>query len=181
MVTQGTNEGGSNMNRSRGANGSRNNSYGRPVKSGRAEGGYENRGADRCSPQSSRYAKSENAGNGQPRYGRGDNNRTNKSYDKNRGYNSSPKFAGKDDDDEDNSRRSKPSRPKESKSGVAMPDKNKVQLRLEKEQKSMKKKQQNKKKESNRPQPRVKRANNINYTKNYANGVYDDYEDYYDD
>ena len=53
-------------------------------------------------------------------------------------------------------------------------------LRIEKEQKTMKKKQQNKKKESNRPQPKVKRANNVNYTRNYANGDYDDYEDYYD-
>ena len=54
-------------------------------------------------------------------------------------------------------------------------------LRLEKEQKSMKKKQQTKKKESNRPQPKVKRANNVNYTRSYANGDYDDYDDYYDD
>lgn len=180
MVTQGTNEGGSNTNRNRGANGPASSNYGRTAKSGRPEGGYENRGADRRSPQGARYGKPGSAGNGQPRYGRDENNRTNKPYDKSRGYNGSPKFAGKDDDDEDSSRRSKPSRPKESKSGVAVPDKSKVQLRLEKEQKSMKKKQQNKKKESSRPQPRIKRANNINYTKNYANGAYDEYEDYYD-
>jgi hypothetical protein len=53
-------------------------------------------------------------------------------------------------------------------------------LRLEREQKSIKKKQ-NKKKESNRPQQRVKRANNINYTKSYANGDFDDMFDDYDD
>ena len=52
-------------------------------------------------------------------------------------------------------------------------------LRLEKEQKTMLKKQ-NKKKETSRPQPKQKRSNNVNYTKNYNNGAYDDYEDFYD-
>ena len=91
-------------------------------------------------------------------------------------YNDSPRFSGKDEEDEDKGRRSKPSRPKESKSGISIPDKDKAMLRLEKEQKSIKKKQQNKKKESNRPQPKVKRANNINYIRSYANGDYDDFD-----
>lgn len=115
-----------------------------------------------------------------PDGGRPDGGYAKKPYDKNRTYNSAPKFPNKDEDEEDNSRRSKSFRPKENKPSVSIPDKNKVQIRIEKEQKSMMKKQQNKKKESNRPQPKVKRANNVNYTKNYANGDYDDYEDYYD-
>lgn len=98
----------------------------------------------------------------------------------NRNYGASPKFPKKDEDEEDRGRRSKPSRPKENKPTVSIPDKNKVQMRLEKEQKSVKKKQNNKKRESNRPQPRQKRSSNINYTKNYANGAYDDYDDFDD-
>lgn len=186
MVTQGTNEGGSNMNRNRSGNGQRGNYAGRPVRNGERdsrkdnEGRYENRGGDRRNDRAPRYSRPENSGNnGQNRYGKGEGTRPNKPYDRNHGYISSPRFAGKDDDEEDNSRRSRPSRPKENRSSVTIPDKNKVMLRLEKEQKSMKKKQ-SKKKESSRPQPRVKRANNVNYTKNYANGDYDEYEDYYD-
>ena len=63
----------------------------------------------------------------------------------NRNYGGAPKFPKKDEDEEDRGRRSKPSRPKESKPTIAIPDKNKVQMRLEKEQKSVKKKQNNKK------------------------------------
>lgn len=95
----------------------------------------------------------------------------------NRSYSSRYNSRDKDEDEDDVKRRSKPSRPKDNKSSVAVPDKNKAMLRLEKEQKSMKKKQ-SKKKESSRPQPKVKRANNINYTRSYANGDYDDYDDY---
>ncbi|MDE6025887.1 MAG: hypothetical protein K2G45_10590 [Lachnospiraceae bacterium] len=92
-----------------------------------------------------------------------------------------PRYSGKDEDDDenDNIRRSRPSKPKENKTGVTLPDKNKTMLRLEKEQKSIRKKQ-SRKKESSRPQPKVKRANNVNYTRSYANGDYDDYEEFYD-
>lgn len=86
----------------------------------------------------------------------------------------------KDDDDRESARRSRPVRPKENKPAVSQPDKTKTQLRLEKEQKTIKKKKDysTKKKESSRPQPKVKRANNINYTREYMNGAFDDYEDY---
>lgn len=185
MFTQGTNERGSNTNKSRnvrtqkdGYTGRRN-EYGHRTEGTRGEGQEErfNRG-DRPN-NGNRYSKSGQS-NGSARYGKNDNNRYGKSdySDKNKGYN--PRFAGKDEDEEDNSRRSKPSRPKESKSGVSIPDKNKTMLRLEKEQKTMLKKQQSKKKESSRPQPKQKRSNNVNYTKNYANGDYDDYEEYYE-
>ncbi len=199
MVTQETNEGGSKMNKNNGQRNSYTRSFrnenkrekgdGRRFEKGdrpeRSEKGERpDRGdrpprADR--PDRGSYQRQDNAQGGKPRYNKNEGGRTAKPdhYDKNKGY-SQPRFSGKDEDDEDNSRRSKPSRPKESKPSVSIPDKNKVQLRLEKEQKSMKKKQ-SKKKESSRPQPKVKRANNVNYTRNYANGDYDDYDDYYDD
>ena len=198
MATQETNEGGSGMNKTGGqkttytrtfrneskrekGDGRKFEKGDRPVRNDRGE--RPERG-DRP-PRTDRtggYQKQDNGQGGKPRYNKTEGGRPPKSdhYDKNRGYNSQPRFPNKDEDDEDNSRRSKPSRPKESKPTVSIPDKNKVQLRLEKEQKSMKKKQ-SKKKESNRPPPKVKRANNVNYTKNYANGDYDDYDDYYDD
>ena len=51
--------------------------------------------------------------------------------------------------------------------------------RLEREQKTIKKKEESKKKtEKQRPQQKVKRANNVNYTRAYENGMYDDYEDF---
>ena len=166
VVTQGTNDRGSDMNKGRGK--------GTP-KQGEYQG-RKNSFGDKPS-----YSKTAKNGNSQSRYGKpdGTSNNFNKSdrFDKPKNYNSTPRFPNKDDDEEDNSRRSKPSRPKESKPGVAIPDKNKVQLRLEKEQKSMKKKQQSKKKESSRPQPKMKRSNNVNYIKNYANGDYDEYYD----
>lgn len=200
MATQGTYEGGSNTNRERrttnGAktqggysgkpNGSRypkqdgQNRFSKPAdgqsrygKSGDGQSRYNRPEGDRP-----RGPRPEGAGSN-PRFNKGEGGYEKKPYDKNRSYNSVPKFSGKDEDEEDNGRRSKSFRPKENKPSVSIPDKNKVQIRIEKEQKSMMKKQ-NKKKESNRPQPRVKRANNVNYTKNYANGDYDDYEDYYD-
>lgn len=161
MVTQGTYESGSNKNnRGRNTNESGNNS-GR--KFSKPSGAYQGGG------KPNRFD-----GNRQARPDRNDK------PVRQRSYNSSPKISGKDDDDEDNVKRSRPSKPKESKSGVVIPDKNKTMLRLEKEQKGIKKKQQSKKKESNRPQPKVKRANNVNYTRNYANGDYDDYDEYYD-
>jgi len=193
VATQETNEGGSNMNKDKvqknsytrtfrndtkrdKGDGKRFDRTDRPERSERPE-----RGERPSRPDRGTYQRTEMAQGQKPRYNKNEGGRPSKPdhYDKNKGY-SQPRFPSKDEDDEDNSRRSKPSRPKESKPTVAIPDKNKVQLRLEKEQKSMKKKQ-TKKKESNRPQPKVKRANNVNYTKNYANGDYDDYDDYYDD
>lgn len=142
MATQGTNDGGSGMNRAKDKyNGSRNTGTRNAFEA--RNGGFSNR---------------------KPKQG-------NSKYQ--------PRYSGKDEDDDDNNRRSRPSKPKENKTGVSLPDKNKTMLRLEKEQKSIKKKQ-SRKKESSRPQPKVKRANNVNYTRSYANGDYDDYDEYYD-
>lgn len=58
------------------------------------------------------------------------------------------------------------------------PDKFETIKRLEREQKTIKKKESKRNKtESTRPQQRVKRQNNRNYMNDYANGMYDDYED----
>jgi len=196
VATQETNEGGSGMNKNNGQRSSYTRSFrnenkrekvdGRRFdkgdKSERADRGERTERTDRP-PRTDRgsYQRQDGSQGGKPRYNKNEGGRATRPdhYDKNKGY-SQPRFPNKDEDDEDNSRRSKSSKPKESKPSVSIPDKNKVQLRLEKEQKSMKKKQ-TKKKESSRPQPKVKRANNVNYTKNYANGDYDDYDDYYDD
>ena len=157
MATEGTREGGSSMNRGQGK------FFDREKRPG---GGTRFQKSDRSgAPRGDRQA----GGDRPPRNER-----------PNRNYGGAPKFPKKDEDEEDRGRRSKPSRPKESKPTIAIPDKNKVQMRLEKEQKSVKKKQNNKKRESSRPQPKQKRSSNINYTKNYANGAYDDYEDFDD-
>lgn len=189
MATQGTYEGGSNTNRERRAtNGAKGGYAGKPAggssrypkQDGQNRYGKSADGQDRYNKPEGDRSRGGRTDGSSPRFNKNEGGYAKKPYDKNRTYNSVPKFSGKDEDEEDNSRRSKSFRPKENKPSVSIPDKNKVQIRIEKEQKSMMKKQQNKKKESNRPQPRVKRANNVNYTKNYANGDYDDYEDYYD-
>lgn len=163
MATQGTNDSGSNINKGKNAGSLRTTGY-----QGKRPPNGEARKDARKSPRTN-VRSFDNRGGKTER------------FDKGKNYNSAPRFSGKDDDDDEGARRNRPSRPKESKTGVSIPDKSKIQLRLEKEQKSMKKKQQSKRKESTRPQPRVKRSNNVNYTKNYANGDYDDYEDYYDE
>lgn len=185
MVTQGTNDGSSGMNKGRNTSGPKN--AGHQVKSSQKEAKTD----DRRGPKAQKGEFGNGAGKAERNDGKGKFQRGEyktrqagngnhqvkpERYDRSRNYNTTPKFSGKDDDDEDSARRSRQSRPKENKQGVSIPDKNKVQIRLEKEQKSMKKKQQSKKRESQRPQPRIKRSNNINYTKNYANGDYDDYE-----
>ena len=153
MATEGTREGGSSMNRGQGKY------FDREKRPG---GGTRFQKSDRSgAPRGDRQA-----GGDRPPRGNGNRSYGEKSYG-DRPYG-------------DRGRRSKPSRPKESKPTIAIPDKNKVQMRLEKEQKSVKKKQNNKKRESSRPQPKQKRSSNINYTKNYANGAYDDYEDFDD-
>ncbi|MBO5508956.1 MAG: hypothetical protein J5962_00705 [Lachnospiraceae bacterium] len=175
MVTQGTNEGGSNRKRnfeeSKEGYSNRNRNYRDKSdynKSGKASQGERKNYQKRDGGNNFNREDGRRDGRSDNRYGKVER------YDKGRSY--TPKFAGKDDDEEDYGRRSKPSRPKESKPSVSIPDKDKAMLRIEKEQKSIKKKQQNKKKESNRPQQRVKRANNINYTRSYANGDFDDYD-----
>lgn len=165
MVTQGTNENGSNKKRNYSKTNEGERRYAKPGGDGkkvnRPDGGYRGKG----------YSRSDSQGNN--RFGNAQR------YDKKKNY--APRFPSKDEDDEDNSRRSHSSRPKETKSGVAIPEKDKTKLRLEMEKKKKKSKQQNREKGSNRPQPRLKRQNNVNYTRSYANGDYDDYEDYYDD
>lgn len=182
MATEGTRDNSSSMNKGQGR-------YFEREK--RPGGGTRFPKPDRQGSRGERQTGGERQPNGNRSYGdRPHGERTNgdkpygdrppKSERPSRNYGGAPKFPKKDEDEEDRGRRSKPSRPKENKPTIAIPDKNKVQMRLEKEQKSVKKKQNNKKRESSRPQPKQKRSSNINYTKNYANGAYDDYEDFDD-
>ena len=180
MATQGTNENGSSMNKGRNGNDFKKPYQGRRTNGERTEDGKRySKGEGRSGDRNGKFSKP--GTNQNSKYNHHDGSRPTRPDRGGKGYNSVPKFAGKDDEEEDTGRRSKPSRPKESKPSVSIPDKNKTMMRLEKEQKGIKKKQQSKKKESSRPQPKVKRANNVNYARNYANGDYDDYDDYYDD
>lgn len=90
------------------------------------------------------------------------------------GYNSY-----KDKDEEDGKKVFRSSKPKPAEKGKEpQPDKFETIKRLEREQKTIKKKESKRSKtESTRPQQKVKRQNNRNYMNDYANGMYDDYED----
>ena len=63
------------------------------------------------------------------------------------------------------------------------PDKFEYIKSIEREKKTIQKKQQETKKKAEvpKPVPKVKRANSINYTREYENGKYADHEDDYDD
>lgn len=92
----------------------------------------------------------------------------------NRGYDRIPSYKDKDEDDKP-VRRTKQtksdSKPKEQQS-----DKFEIINRLEKEKKAIKKKQNDNKKEVKPPkqQARPKRSGNIDWTREYENGSYDD-------
>lgn len=85
----------------------------------------------------------------------------------------------KDKDEEEGKKVYRSSKPKPSDKGKEpQPDKFETIKRLEREQKTIKKKESKRNKgESTRPQQKVKRQNNRNYMNDYANGMYDDYED----
>lgn len=91
------------------------------------------------------------------------------------GYNS---FA-KDKDEDDGKKVFRSAKPKTvDKPKEPQPDKFETIKRLEREQKTIKKKESKRNKaESTRPQQKVKRQNNRNILNDYANGMYDDYED----
>ena len=109
---------------------------------------------------------------------------SNYSKGKNRYQNS---FQPKDKDEEYDSkpRMSKPRRSQKNdelaKIKEQQPDKLVIMKKLEKEQKAMKKKSEEKRKtQSSKPMPKQKRSKNINYTRQYENGMYEDYEDWYE-
>ena len=91
----------------------------------------------------------------------------------------------KDDDYESRPRVSKPRRTDKdddlSRIREQQTDKLIIMKKLEKEQKAMKKKSEEKKRsQSSRPMPKQKRSKNINYTRQYENGMFEDYEDWYE-
>ena len=121
MATEGTREGGSSMNKGQGRY------FDREKKPG---GGTRFPRPDRQS-HGDRQTKGERTYRGDKPYG----DRPPRNERPNRNYGGAPKFPKKDEDEEDKGRRSKPSRPKENKPNVVNPEKNKDQMRLEKEQK----------------------------------------------
>lgn len=86
----------------------------------------------------------------------------------------------KDADYEKKDMHRKASAPAREKPKEQTTDKMEVVKRLEKEKKAMQKKNQSKKTQQSRPQVRIKRTNNIDWTKEYENDSYDDDDMYYD-
>lgn len=88
------------------------------------------------------------------------------------------------DDNKNEGFRGKPSAPaKETKVKEQQPDKFEIINRLEKEKKVMKKKTDSNRKakaQNARPQVKVKRTNNIDWTKEYENDSFDDDDTFYD-
>lgn len=108
--------------------------------------------------------------------------RVNSGKDNNR-YHSYGFSKDKDEDEERRPFHSKPRRTEKNdelaKIKEQQSDKLLIMKKLEKEQKAMKKKSEEKKK-SQRPVQKQKRSNNINYTRQYEDGMFEDYEDWYD-
>lgn len=91
----------------------------------------------------------------------------------------------KDEEEDNKPRMSRPRRSEKndelSKIKEQQPDKLIIIKKLEKEQKAIKKKSEEKRRtQSSRPMPKQKRSKNINYTRQYENGMYEDYEDWYE-
>lgn len=102
-----------------------------------------------------------------------------KSRDNRNSYGGGYNNFSKDKDEDDGKKPFRSSKPKTAdKAKEPQPDKFETIKRLEREQKTIKKKESKRNKaESTRPQQKVKRQNNRNILNDYANGMYDDYED----
>ena len=91
----------------------------------------------------------------------------NRSYDRNAGF-------GKDKDEDEKPVR-RPKQTKTDKPKEQQPDKIEIINRLEKEKKAMKKKHEEKKEQrTSKHQVRPKRSGNVDWTREYENGSYDD-------
>lgn len=111
--------------------------------------------------------------------GTGGEGRTDRPYHSTRPRNTNY-IADKDKDEEQPKRRSEPrkSQDKDARFKEQQPDKFDIINRLEKEKKAMQKKEEEKRKnvKSARAVARPKRSNNIDWTREYENGSYDDDE-----
>lgn len=151
-----------------------NNGEGRPSRpynnsgEGRPSRPYNNNGESRPSRPYNN--------NGEGRPSRPYGNDGNKSYKGS--YNNNYGMMAKDKDMDEQPRRSKPrvATDKEGKVKEQQPDKIDIINRLEKEKKAMQKKETLKKKDSKASKvlPKVKRSNNIDWTKEYENDSFDD-------
>ncbi len=117
---------------------------------------------------------SEISQNRQNSYGKGQNR-----------YQGSFRAKDKDEDEDRKPRMSKPRRSEKKDEFAQVKEQQSDKLimikKFEKEQKAMKKKSEEKRRtQSSRPIPKQKRSNNINYTRQYENGMYEDYEDWYE-
>lgn len=131
------------------------------------------------------YPKNQSDKNRKETFGRKDNKEFRKDGGYHGRYQNSFRPKDKDDDYENRPRVSKPRRSEKeddlSRIREQQTDKLIVMRKLEKEQKAMKKKSEEKKRSQNsRPIPKQKRSKNINYTRQYENGMFEDYEDWYE-
>ncbi len=116
----------------------------------------------------------------------GKDGRENREFRRDNGrYQNSFKPKDKDEEYDSKPRMSKPRRTEKNDDLARIkeqqPDKIIIMKKLEKEQKAMKKKSEEKKRtQSSRPMPKQKRSKNINYTRQYENGMYEDYDDWYE-
>lgn len=148
-------------------------------------GNGESRGGEY---RSNRGAGENRSGQNHGEYKKRENNRNFRNNDGKSGYkprDNRNSYGGynsyaKDKDDDDGRKVYRSSKPKAAeKVKEPQPDKFETIKRLEREQKTIKKKESKRNKEEGaRPQQRVKRQNNRNILNDYANGMYDDYEDY---
>lgn len=142
-------------------------------------GSGDNRGnGEKRSGRGSDFRLRDNQNNGE--YRRRDNrNGAYKPRDNRNSYGGGYNNFSKDKDEDDGKKVFRSAKPKTSdKPKEPQPDKFETIKRLEREQKTIKKKESKRSKaESTRPQQKIKRQNNRNLLNDYANGMYDDYED----
>lgn len=99
----------------------------------------------------------------------------NKPYKKNNDRNYSNPYDKDSDEDSRPQRRQTAGKDRDNKIKEQQPDKIEIMNRIEKEKKAMQKKQAERRNaRSVRPQARPKRTNNIDWTREYENGSYDD-------
>lgn len=137
--------------------------------------GQQGRGFKRNSSSSGDFRSRDSKGNGDS-YGRAGGK---KDFRKPQGSNRSGQFYDKDSDYEQKPvhRKSQNTNRDKDKLKEQQPDKMEVVKRLEKEKKAMQRKNQDsnkKRNQSSKPQVRIKRTNNIDWTKEYENDSFDD-------
>lgn len=150
----------------------------RDYNKGIREGGYTPRFQDGDANRYSKFKKESDGARNQ----RTDRNGSNQGKDFKRGYNNNTNTSNTKDYNRGNSRNATTA--KETKVKEQQPDKMDTIRRLEKEKKAIQKKTDSNsykaKTQNARPQVKVKRTNNIDWTKEYENDSFEDDDVYYD-